>query len=1339
MKIPRINLRMGSRHYIDVMHARLCGALLALCLIATPLVADITGTVMNGDGTPIAGARVIIRASETVEARRARLLSEVPDPATLASTQTDAKGAFRLESPKQAVVSLHVLANGYGPESGRVERDEEVGAIVLRKGAAGRGTITSGDGKPVANATVVVQYNDQLEYIARTNEEGRYEAPDPKRAIAIAVLHPDHAIDEKTPSGSPFTERDLTRTLAAGKKLTGVVTGPDGRTPVANATLAIDNWPLAKSGEDGTFTIPRAPSRWSTLTARGEGMIGQAPFAKTDAYKLRLGKPAVLSGRVTNAKTKVPVAGAIVRAALAPMNRGEGFRAETDAKGVYSIAVPPGSYLLFTSHPGYTAADGDVSVAAGQAAARDLTVAQLARVSGTVVDEEKRPVVAANIASMDSDPGRQGPMMRSSDTVYSGPDGRFSTRVAPDVPLLITATKRGLTAKSEQVRVGAGERKTGVMLTLPSGIAVGGRVTDKNGDPLSGVAVVPMPPDDDGNGMYRMMMPGARQTDDDAVRTGSDGTFTLRVAEGKYDFSFRREGYAPKLVRGQSITRLAPAAVDATMEPASEIAGRVVRGGNGVEGVSVTAFGPESYGAAVTGPDGSFAISGLAAGNMRVTLRKESDFIQEMRTFTAPARDALIELPGGGRVTGRVVDKATGKPLTSFQAGISVPRNIGGMSTMAPPQMREFNSEDGTFSLESVPPGAMFLVASAPGYATARLNVTIEEGKTVSDVELAVDPGVHLTGRVTGPDGTPLPDVSVRVDTSASSGFTTWGPESTALTDANGEYSLETLPAGEGTVAFMHANYVASRRQVTLKGRETKLDVQLSAGQRVTGVVVTEAGAPVPDAQVAAHGAGMRGGSARTNADGTFEMESISPGRYRFTATKAGVGNGSVDDVDVSGRQQVRITMHAGATIYGRIIGLPPEELALAKVEAWGQQSSASGRADSSGNYRLEGAPTGNVEVYAEVESNGLGPERASQIRMIEVEPGSSENVDLTFRTDITIRGRVVRDGKPLPSAYLTFESRSASAQTFARATTNEQGMYSLNGVEEGEYNVQVTDMRLRVPYSTTYTVRGSGTFDIEFRTGSVRGTVIDAATSEPLANATVQLRPSVQPASYSMPHGVSTDNAGNFVVELIPPGSYVVTSSKDGYTSDVRTLPVGERGEELQVKLARGDGVALKTVDGRNGQPVSALIWVYDAQNHVVYEPPRIFSHRSDDGEVKLPLAPGSYTAFVTVNGYAGVNLRIQSPSPAVVVALTPGGTILVKSKHSEGRRIRLIDASGIPYDRWGNALPLRELLPQPGTTQLLHIASGTYTLQLLGDGETVVDSMQVTVQEGRVVEAEI
>ena len=90
---------------------------LALCFAAFPSLAAITGVVMTTDGQPVAGARVSICAFEAGEAARTRLLSASPEAVPIASAQTDAKGTFSLESPKDPMVDLRMFARGYEPAS----------------------------------------------------------------------------------------------------------------------------------------------------------------------------------------------------------------------------------------------------------------------------------------------------------------------------------------------------------------------------------------------------------------------------------------------------------------------------------------------------------------------------------------------------------------------------------------------------------------------------------------------------------------------------------------------------------------------------------------------------------------------------------------------------------------------------------------------------------------------------------------------------------------------------------------------------------------------------------------------------------------------------------------------------------------------------------------------------------------------------------------------------------------------------------------------------------------------------------------------------------------------
>ena len=272
-----------------------------------------------------------------------------------------------------------------------------------------------------------------------------------------------------------------------------------------------------------------------------------------------------------------------------------------------------------------------------------------------------------------------------------------------------------------------------MVLTIPRGIALTGRVIDKNGKALSGVTVSASAGEGGSSGpgpggmgrvvQRRMMMAFRDNTnDDDAVRTGSDGAFTIRLKEGLYDVDFKREGFAAKLVRGTQVNPTTKP-LEVTLDPGVEITGRVTRGGNPVQGVNVAAAG-ETQAFTTTDSDGRFTLGDLTPGTYMVVVNKLEDFIQQMKTLNAPSKDVAIELPSGGRVIGHVVDKSTHQPITSFQAGITNSRSAGGMMIRMPPMMKSFTSDDGSFSLDNVPAGNMQVTASAPGYTTGRVPTT---------------------------------------------------------------------------------------------------------------------------------------------------------------------------------------------------------------------------------------------------------------------------------------------------------------------------------------------------------------------------------------------------------------------------------------------------------------------------------------------------------------------------------------------------------------------------------------------------------------------------------------
>ena len=1296
---------------------------------------------MTFEGLPVAGARVALFKPETSDARVLRLLSKAPGRVAIVSGESDSKGNFSLDVGKEPVVDLRIEAKGFAPTGLRLAGDDEAGAVALETATLRKGTVTS-DGKPVGGALVVwSSQGGGLESISTTAADGSYSVPDPDAwAGRSVVIHPDYAIaEDDAPLGS--TKRKLNLTVNAGSTVSGKAVMADGQTGLAAATIAIDEWARAVSGDDGSFTVKHAPAAWHTLSVVGGGLSGMRARSGDGPISIRMTKPASLSGVVRDAKTQQPIAGAEVR--LAQSRQSSGQTVLSDAKGNYSFAsAPAGSQSVLVIRPNYGATNSTVALVAGRSVAKNLFAVPNASVVGMVQDEEKQPVAAARISMRAG--SRDGMFMGGigfGQWQYSGPDGRFVLRgVQPDADVQVEAVKRGLpSARSSTLKLAAGERKGGVTITIPRGLALAGRVTDRDGKPLSGVAVAAN--DAEGNGepgvrVRRVVTSRLGGRVDNSVKSASDGSFAIRVKPGIYDLSFRREGFAEKNVSGIQVNTTSKP-VEVKLDPGVELSGRVTRGGVGVEGVNVNIVGERGT---VTAPDGSFSIGDLSPGQVMLIIRKQDDFIQQMRPASVPTKDLLIDLPIGGRISGRVVDKSTRQPITTFEAGISNTRSGGGMAFGMPPSLKSFTSDDGTFVLDNVPPGPVQLVANAPGYADGRVGgLTVEDGKTVADVEVALEPGVKLTGRVTGPDGSPLGGVSVRPDASASMSGRAgviFNSGSFGMTDPSGEYSIDNVESGEKSFSFSKGGYLPAQKTITLSGKEARLDAQLSAGLTATGLVVTDAGVPVPDAAVRAVSAseGMFGRGATTDANGAFHIDGLAPGHYAFQASKNGFADGQVSDFDIAAGAPVRVVLKTGGVIFGHVTGLTTDQAGAAMVTATSSNGRASAAVDASGAYRMEGAPIGTVRVSAAISGRAFTDSRSTPAQSVEVASGASVQVDLDFSNDIVISGRVARQGQPMAGNIVAFVPRAGRMDARVQTTTDSAGMYKANGLTPGSYTVQVVDIQRLAPYTTSYEVKSSATFDIDIRTASVRGRVVDSETGEGIADVRVEVKGAE--GGFLGARAVMSDGAGGFVLDSVAPGSYTISADKDSYAKGVRDLIVGDSTpDDVTIQLAKSTGVTLTVVDGRDRSPLNATAHVMDSQGRDVSGD--IFRFAGLAGPLRLALGPGTYRATVFATGYAPQLFIITSPS-SLTVALTPGGTLQIHAQGDHPQRARLVANGAVyvlsPFDSLGTFM----LDPKPGTTTLKNIAAGSYVIQVM-NGPNVVSSVPVNVTEGGIVDVNV
>ncbi|HVT71067.1 MAG TPA: MFS transporter [Trebonia sp.] len=323
---------------------------------------------------------------------------------------------------------------------------------------------------------------------------------------------------------------------------------------------------------------------------------------------------------------------------------------------------------------------GASATVATDARDRDLAMAEASysarHAAGAQCDETDSPLEAFLSAPVDA-------------TAGTAAGGTPSDRTALD------GTASGGTASS-----GTG----GVTANGTGNLAVFGYVRHGEGVPLPGATVT-------------LVDPSGRQAG--IGRSGPDGRYRVPVpGRGAYTVIAMAASYEPFA----SAVRVAeqPAEVDMLLSGASRLSGVVRAAGTGapLAGVTVTLAdgNGEVVGTAVTGPDGSYSVAGLVAGQYTVAVSAPSFQPVALPAFIGDGQPAVVdaELRTGARVEGTARTRA-GDAVPDARVTLLDPEgNVAGVAT---------TGADGSYSFENLPEGEYTVIASGYPPAASRLKV----------------------------------------------------------------------------------------------------------------------------------------------------------------------------------------------------------------------------------------------------------------------------------------------------------------------------------------------------------------------------------------------------------------------------------------------------------------------------------------------------------------------------------------------------------------------------------------------------------------------------------------
>jgi hypothetical protein len=916
-------------------HRRIAAvAFTAFLLVAPQLSAEVSGTVVDEEGRAVAAASVTALPLETHQQMTARQLAGTARTAA-AQTTSDRDGRFAI-APELPVVDLFVTADGFAPAMLRTTQDE-IGVVRIQHAALRRGRITSGH-QPLAGVTIIARGPTGAELIAKSAADGSYALPDPALWVQTLTLrHPAHAARTLSRLRADDSPLVLDQELSIGTPVSGRIDSA--------AALDVDGWPLGATAADGTFAIEHPPEPARPIIA---STPSSAAFVDLRSGVTTLA-PAAAIGGTTVAATEVELRdrrGMLLRSAIA------------DANGAWRIAsLPAGNYQLTALRPGYAFASSSLTLVAGNEQHVDPHATQLARVSGRITDAKGIAVASACITAMNE------PATAIVANSVSAPDGRYVIAALPaSDSIRLTVTKSGFErGSSPLLAVHGGEHRTRTDIVLRRGVDVTARVRDQEQRAISGATLRFTHRDDPS---LDELFPGE-------VRTSADGVASATMPRGRYRIRVDAPGFATAQVETNITDE--DANLDIIMKPAVTLTGRVLNAGQPVDEVAIRVVDATDDALATTDRDGRFTLRNLAAGEVKLSLRKPAALIDEQRDVTAPG-DITIELESGVSISGSVINASTKKAIRAFELTLR-------RDEASPGTSKRFTSSDGTFVLERVAPGTVTITASADGYAQMTSAPIVVEQQAIGDVKLELSGGAIVHGTVIGDGGAPAGGAQVAVLAGST--------RLEATTDDKGRYSIAAVPFGAAVITVSTNDYLTVRDELTVDAATTLHDVRLQAGAELSGQVVDNDGA-VAGAQVTVVSEAETT-TAVSAGDGTFRFRSLHRGHYAVSAAKEGFARSAPQEVDVPSTALVTLRLARGGTLVGHVNGIVSGvDVTVVAAGSFGIEVA---HTDAAGDFRIESMVPGRASIAAHMDVNGTLHSTRSVV--IEVIAGAEVRVEL--------------------------------------------------------------------------------------------------------------------------------------------------------------------------------------------------------------------------------------------------------------------------------------------------------------------------------------------------------
>ena len=468
---------------------------------------------------------------------------------------------------------------------------------------------------------------------------------------------------------------------------------------------------------------------------------------------------------------------------------------------------------------------------------------------------------------------------------------------------------------------------------------------------------------------------------------------------------------------------------------------------------------------------------------------------QELQSNNPPA------IQSTGTISGRTL--VEGKPATGVRLFLVPADNSGAKDAIA---SQGISNEEGAFRITSVPAGTFFLTTEPSAYILTNNDrggfpgrmVTIRGGEEVAHVDVVLEKGAVLTGRVYDADGEPLigERVAVQRQTDRGQERPVTLSNLSGETDDRGVYRIYGLSVGKYILSVSRSDRPGMRSALALpttyypgvtdqsqaklielkNGDELKgLDIQLAESvemhSAIGRVIDADTGDPVPDIRVSCspvtvvrdRSNPVPNPETTTNSNGEFRLDNLKAGQYvAFGLPASGnqfYGDPATFQIAGTDAEGISIRVMRGSSISGSvtIVGDPSDssisgrltEVSVIAVDA-DKSNDMAGRQfptavlGTDGSFSITGVrpgavrlviPAGASREFSLLRVELNGSDKTSGIQITSGVPVTGVNLVLAYGTGSLVGRVTTKDADPALNSRLRVVLTPVSGSTQKRSS----------------------------------------------------------------------------------------------------------------------------------------------------------------------------------------------------------------------------------------------------------------------------------------------------------------